>query len=101
MNNTVFSFNCPFELSTGQYGHTIKQYSLSGKLLTVLGTPGKAGSNLSPLQFDQPADIFVKTNGDVYIVDGDGGLNNRLLMLTKGTVIITCLYYTFHCYMPA
>ncbi|XP_072260002.1 NHL repeat-containing protein 3 [Pyxicephalus adspersus] len=71
------------DVGQGQYGHTVKQYSLSGKLLTVLGTPGKAGSNLSPLQFDQPADIFVKTNGDLYIVDGDGGLNNRLLMLTK------------------
>ncbi|KAM9319862.1 NHL repeat-containing protein 3 [Gastrophryne carolinensis] len=71
------------DVGQGKYGHTVKQYSMSGKLLTVLGTAGIAGSSLLPLQFDQPADVFVKANGDVYIVDGDGGVNNRLLMLTE------------------
>ncbi|XP_075448155.1 NHL repeat-containing protein 3 isoform X2 [Ascaphus truei] len=66
-----------------EYGHTVKQYSPSGTLLKVLGTAGRAGSSFNPLQFDQPAEIFVEKTGDVYIVDGDGGLNNRLLKLTK------------------
>ncbi|CAJ0940821.1 unnamed protein product [Ranitomeya imitator] len=68
--------------SAGPYGHTVKQYSPSGALLKTLGTPGIAGSRLSPLQFDQPADIFIKGEDEVYIVDGDGGMNNRLLKLT-------------------
>ncbi|XP_068121135.1 NHL repeat-containing protein 3 isoform X2 [Hyperolius riggenbachi] len=71
------------DVGQGSFGHTVKQYTMSGKLIKVLGTAGLAGSGLSPLQFDQPADVFVKPNGDMYVVDGDGGLNNRLLMLNK------------------
>ncbi|KAK2515136.1 Nhlrc3 [Columba guinea] len=71
------------DVGTGKYGHTVKQYSPSGKLLQVLGTPGYAGSSLIPLQFDQPAEIFVEESGDLYVVDGDGGMNNRLLKLSN------------------
>ncbi|XP_006268722.1 NHL repeat-containing protein 3 isoform X1 [Alligator mississippiensis] len=71
------------DVGNGKYGHTVKQYSTSGKPVQTLGTPGKPGSALIPLQFDQPAEIFVDQNGDIYIVDGDGGLNNRLLKLTS------------------
>ncbi|XP_023680424.2 NHL repeat-containing protein 3 [Paramormyrops kingsleyae] len=71
------------DVGNGPFGHTIKQYSPSGKLLQVLGTAGEAGSSVSPLQFDQPAEIFVHSLGDIYIVDGDGGLNNRLIKLSK------------------
>ncbi|KAG9466678.1 hypothetical protein GDO78_016287 [Eleutherodactylus coqui] len=70
------------DVGQGSSGHTVKQYSPSGELLKTLGTPGLAGSCLSPLQFDQPADIFIKGEDEIYIVDGDGGLNNRLLKLT-------------------
>ncbi|XP_072229555.1 NHL repeat-containing protein 3-like [Leuresthes tenuis] len=71
------------DVGNGPYGHCIKQYSLSGKLLKVLGTPGKAGAELDPLQFDQPAEIFIHDSGEMYIVDGDGGMNNRLIKLSK------------------
>lgn len=62
--------------------------------MQILGTPGKAGASLNPLQFDQPAEIFVHTSGEIFIVDGDGGMNNRLIKLSKGmydlfNVIIT------------
>lgn len=70
------------DVGTGPYGHCVKQFSPSGKLLQVLGTPGQAGSGLSPLQFDQPAEVFVHSTGEIYIVDGDGGLNNRLIKLS-------------------
>ncbi|NWU01357.1 NHLC3 protein, partial [Urocynchramus pylzowi] len=70
------------DVGTGKYGHTVKQYSPLGKLMQVLGTPGNAGSSLIPLQFDQPADIFVEETGEIYVVDGDGGMNNRLLKLS-------------------
>eukprot|EP00079_Xenopus_tropicalis_P014956 XP_004912034.1 PREDICTED: NHL repeat-containing protein 3 isoform X2 [Xenopus tropicalis] len=71
------------DVGQGNFGHTVKKYSPSGKLLQVLGTAGKSGSALDPLQFDQPAEIFVENSGDLYIVDGDGGLNNRILKFTK------------------
>lgn len=70
------------DVGSGPYGHCVKEYSPSGKLLQVLGTPGKAGSGVSPLQFDQPAEVFVHSSGEIYIVDGDGGLNNRLIKLS-------------------
>ncbi|XP_078401406.1 NHL repeat-containing protein 3-like isoform X1 [Cetorhinus maximus] len=68
----------------GKYGHTVKQYTPFGKLLQTLGTPGTPGSGLIPLQFDQPAEVFVSKKGELYIVDGDGGLNNRLIKLAQG-----------------
>ncbi|KAM7127451.1 NHL repeat-containing protein 3 isoform 1-T1 [Ciconia maguari] len=71
------------DVGTDKYGHTVKQYSPSGKLMQILGTPGNAGSSLIPLQFDQPAEIFVEESGDIYVVDGDGGMNNRLLKLSN------------------
>ncbi|XP_007247332.3 NHL repeat-containing protein 3 [Astyanax mexicanus] len=77
------------DVGNGPYGHTVKQYSPSGKLLQVLGTAGKAGSSLTPLQFDQPAEIFVHdATGEIYIVDGDGGLNNRLIKLSKDLQVL-------------
>ncbi|XP_056323213.1 NHL repeat-containing protein 3-like [Danio aesculapii] len=76
------------DVGNGPFGHTVKQYSPSGKLLQVLGTPGTAGSSLSPLQFDQPAEIFIHSSGDIYIVDGDGGINNRLIKLSKDLQVL-------------
>lgn len=67
----------------------MKQYSPLGKLLQMLGTPGNAGSSLIPLQFDQPAEIFVEESGEMYVVDGDGGMNNRLLKLSDGMEKLT------------
>lgn len=69
----------------GAYGHTIKKYNSFGDLVQVLGTPGKKGTGLNPLQFDNPAELYVDDTGDIYIVDGDGGLNNRLIKLSQGT----------------
>ncbi|XP_077782624.1 NHL repeat-containing protein 3 isoform X3 [Podarcis muralis] len=89
MPHGIFVLNTPnatsvwiTDVGTGKYGHTIKQYTPSGELLQVIGTAGRAGSGTNPLQFDQPAEIFVEESGDIYIVDGDGGLNNRLVKLT-------------------
>ncbi|XP_063171637.1 NHL repeat-containing protein 3 isoform X2 [Candoia aspera] len=76
------------DVGNGKYGHSVKQYSPSGELLQVIGTPGTAGSGTNPLQFDQPAEVFVESTGDIYIVDGDGGLNNRLLKLTEDSKIL-------------
>ncbi|XP_072858651.2 NHL repeat-containing protein 3 isoform X1 [Pogona vitticeps] len=90
MPHGIFALNTPnassvwiTDVGTGKDGHTIKQYSPSGQLLQVIGTPGEAGSGINPLQLDQPAELFVEPTGDIYIVDGDGGLNNRLFKVTQ------------------
>lgn len=76
----------------GSYGHTIKKYNSFGDLVQVLGTPGKKGTGLNPLQFDNPAELYVDDTGDMYIVDGDGGLNNRLIKLSQGTWLVFVWY---------
>lgn len=40
------------------------------------------------MQFDQPAEIFVHDSGEMYIVDGDGGLNNRLIKLSNNLEVL-------------
>ncbi|XP_067569318.1 NHL repeat-containing protein 3 isoform X2 [Pseudorca crassidens] len=74
--------------TAGLYGHTIKKYNSFGDLVQVLGTPGKKGTGLNPLQFDNPAELYVEDTGDIYIVDGDGGLNNRLIKLSQDFMIL-------------
>ncbi|XP_004619627.2 NHL repeat-containing protein 3 [Sorex araneus] len=76
------------DVGSGSYGHTVKKYNSFGDLVQVLGTPGKKGSGLNPLQFDNPAELFVEDTGDMYIVDGDGGLNNRLIKLSQDFMML-------------
>ncbi|XP_064349263.1 NHL repeat-containing protein 3 isoform X3 [Camelus dromedarius] len=76
------------DVGSGSYGHTIKKYNSFGDLVQVLGTPGKKGTGLNPLQFDNPAELYVEDTGDIYIVDGDGGLNNRLIKLSQDYMIL-------------
>ncbi|XP_044524185.1 LOW QUALITY PROTEIN: NHL repeat-containing protein 3 [Gracilinanus agilis] len=71
------------DVGSGSYGHTVKKYNSFGDLIQVLGTPGKKGTGVNPIQFDNPAEIYVENTGEIYLVDGDGGMNNRLLKLTQ------------------
>ena len=57
--------------------HQMYEFTLEGKLLRSFGTRGKAG--LGKNQFDQPTDIAVAANGDIYISDGYG--NSRVVCL--------------------
>ena len=51
----------------------------------MLGIANKAGTKLLPqYQFDHVADLAVSVSGEVYVADGDGGLNNRVIKLDKG-----------------
>ncbi|XP_006873779.1 PREDICTED: NHL repeat-containing protein 3 [Chrysochloris asiatica] len=76
------------DVGSGSYGHTVKKYNSFGDLVQILGTPGKRGSDLNPLQFDNPAELYVENTGDIYIVDGDGGLNNRLFKLSQDFMML-------------
>ncbi|XP_003477327.1 NHL repeat-containing protein 3 isoform X1 [Cavia porcellus] len=91
----MFAASTPYEQSvwitdvgSGSYGHTVKKYNSVGDLVQVLGTAGKKGTGLNPLQFDNPAELYVEDTGDIYIVDGDGGLNNRLIKLSQDFMIL-------------
>jgi len=52
-------------------GHKVVKFSPSGEILLTIGTPGVAGD--PPERLNQPMDIAVAPNGDVFIAEGDHG----------------------------
>ena len=59
-------------------GHQVHKFSAEGKLLMSLGKPGTAGSGTDV--FDQPSDVLVAPNGDIFVADGHGAEgNNRIV----------------------
>lgn len=59
-------------------GHQVHKFSADGELLLSLGLPGIAGRGNGV--FDQPNDVLVASNGDIFVADGhtsDG--NNRIV----------------------
>jgi sugar lactone lactonase YvrE len=68
-------------------GHQVFKFSPDGKVLMTLGTAGVAGSG--PDLFDQPTDVVVAPNGDIFITDSHrNGGNNRVVRLTgAGTFV--------------
>ncbi|KAF6084591.1 NHL repeat containing 3 [Phyllostomus discolor] len=76
------------DVGSGPFGHTVKKYDSFGDLVQVLGTPGQSGAGLNPLQFDSPSELYVEDSGDIYVVDGDGGLNNRLIKLSQDLTVL-------------
>jgi sugar lactone lactonase YvrE len=73
----------------GAKGHQVFKFSPDGKLLMTLGKAGVAGDG--PDTFNQPSDILVAPNGDVFVADGHGGMSNaRIVKFSKdGTFIKT------------
>jgi hypothetical protein len=55
--------------------HVVMKFTPDGKLLQTIGTPGKAGRDETHL--NQPTDVAVTQNGDVYVSDGYG--NHRVV----------------------
>ncbi len=63
-------------------GHQVFKFSPEGKILLTLGRAGVSGS--SPDLFDQPTDVVVAPNGDVFVTDSHrNGKNNRVVKLTS------------------
>jgi len=63
-------------------GHTVFKLTPEGKVLLTLGKAGVAGT--TPDTFNQPTDIIVAPNGDIFVSDGHGGDSNaRILKFTK------------------
>ena len=67
-------------------GHQVFKFSPQGKLLMTLG---KAGGAAEPEYFYQPNDVLVAPNGDIFVSEGHGGANARILKFTKEGKFIT------------
>lgn len=63
-------------------GHQVFKFSPEGKVLMTLGKAGVSGSTAG--LFDQPTDVVVAPNGDVFVTDSHrNGQNNRVVKFTK------------------
>ena len=49
-------------------GNTVVKFSSEGKVLLTLGTPGVAAN--PPQSFNEPNDVIVAPNGDIFVGDG-------------------------------
>lgn len=61
-------------------GHQVFKFSPDGKLLMTLGA---AGGGTGADGFFQPNDIVTDTNGDIYVAEGHGGANARIVVFDK------------------
>jgi DNA-binding beta-propeller fold protein YncE len=66
-------------------GHQVFKFSPDGKLLMTLGKPGgnRPGEPADPASFYQPNDVLVAPNGDIWVSEGHGGANARLIKFSK------------------
>ena len=72
----------------GGKGHQVFKFDPNGRILMTLGRAGVSGSG--PDLFDQPTDVVVAANGDIFVTDSHrGGKNNRVVKFTgDGTFIM-------------
>ncbi len=61
-------------------GNQVYKFSPDGKLLLTLGKPGGAAA---PDYFYQPNDVLVAPNGDIFVAEGHGAGNNRVIKFDK------------------
>jgi len=59
--------------------HTVRNFSLDGKVLMTVGTLDKAGEDQTHM--NQPNDVAFAPNGDLYVSDGYG--NDRVVVFDK------------------
>ena len=61
-------------------GNQVIKFSPDGKVLMTLGTRGGAAA---PGYFYQPNDVLVAPNGTIFVAEGHGGANARILKFSK------------------
>ena len=68
----------------GGKGQTVTKFSKDGKVLMTLGKPGVTGDSNSSDAFDQPTDIYVAPNGDIFVSQGHGARpTDRIFKFSK------------------
>ena len=72
----------------GNRGHQIIKFSPDGDVLMRLGTAGVAGRTRNT--FDQPNDVLIAPNGDIFVADGHpANGNNRIVKFSRdGTYLM-------------
>ena len=81
----------PPRLAGKGYGHCLKAFSLSGDLLSNIGScaENSQGSGLDPVQFDKVTHVAWDAASNPLVTDGDlHGLNNRVLKLDPSGRVI-------------
>jgi sugar lactone lactonase YvrE len=58
----------------GTKGQTVVEFSPTGRVLLTLGKAGVTGNG--PDTFNQPSDVLVAPNGNIFVADGHGGNTN-------------------------
>ena len=68
-------------------GHQVIKFDPSGRVVMTLGKAGVSGSG--PALLDQPTDVVVAPDGDIFVTDSHrNGLNNRVVKFKKdGTFV--------------
>ncbi len=59
--------------------HVVRKFSYDGKVLMIVGTLGESGEDQTHL--NQPNDVAIAPNGDIYVSDGYG--NDRVAVFDK------------------
>jgi sugar lactone lactonase YvrE len=72
-------------LAGSSKGHQVYKFSPDGKLLLTLG---KAGGAAAPDYFYQPNDVLVAPDGSIFVSEGHGGANARVLKFDKGGALL-------------
>ena len=63
-------------------GHQVFKFNRDGKVVMTLGKAGVSGS--TPDLFDQPTDVVIAPNGDIFVTDSHrNGKNNRVVKFTR------------------
>ena len=62
-------------------GHRVIKFSPRGEVLMILGTGGEEGGGRN--HFTSPSDVVVAQNGDIFVADGHGNGNNRVVKFNR------------------
>lgn len=66
-------------------GHQVYKFSPEGRLLLTLGKPGgnQPGQPYDPASFYQPNDVITSATGEIFVAEGHGGDNARLIKFDR------------------
>lgn len=68
-------------------GHAIYKFSPDGELLLTLGKPGVAGNGIGGDLLNEPNDVLVAPNGDIFVAEGHSGQGANANLATVARII--------------